>query len=231
MHIEGNAAIVCALIGLGLRKNEDENETETNRVQRMMNQIWPWGIALALGMFAYFWQLTVRTFFPLYEARVLTAKSQDEASVDRAIELARRSIAADPRNHQAAGFYGDLMRTQCGRSEDMEYRMKLSDISLSAYQHAILLNPLDDTLLIRKAMMFDLIKKYSEAHELYKKAIQNQPHNGFFLNALGNHYWRTGDLHSALEAFEKANRAPYGKQDAEKAIQLLRPIVEILNMQ
>ncbi len=230
MHIEGNAAIVCALIGLGLRKSEDESESENDGANRVMNRIWPWGLAVVLVIFAYFWQVTARTFFPLNEARVLTTKSQDDASVDRAIELTKQSIAADPNNHQAAAFYGDLMRTLCAKSEDMEYRMKLGDISLNAYKHAIRLNPLDDTLLIRKAMMLDLIKNYSEAHELYQKAIRNQPHNGFFLNALGNHYWRTGDLHSALEAFERADRAPYGRQDAAKAIQFLRPIVDILKM-
>jgi tetratricopeptide (TPR) repeat protein len=233
MHIEGNAAIVCALIGLGLRRRKDQEEEdacETEAGQRWVNRVWPWVMVAVLGVWLYFWQVTVRTFFPLHEAKQLIGASQEEAAVSRAIELTKRSITVDPRNHHAAAFYGDLMRTQCSRSENMTYREKLSDISLNAYRHAIQLNPMDDTLLVRKAMMFDLVKKYPEARELYERAIRNQPHNGFFLNAMGNHYWRTGELGAALEMFERASRAPYGKQDAAKAIELLRPIVDILNM-
>ncbi|MCS7062675.1 MAG: O-antigen ligase family protein [Methylacidiphilales bacterium] len=228
MHIQGNAAIVCALIGLGIRKSDEGYDEQSTSM--VVSRVWLWVLLGLLIIFAYLWQITVRTYFPLESARRLMQGKPEPSQVQRAIELTRKSIQADPRNHHAAGFYGDLMRTQCALSENPQYREDLSKIALEAYSHAIRLNPLDDTLLVRKAMMFDLIKKYPEALELYQQAIRNQPHNGFFHNALGNHYWRTGNLEEALKAFEKADKAPYGQQDAAKAIQILRPIVEILKM-
>ena len=53
------------------------------------------------------------------------------------------------------------------------------------------------------AVILDSQRKYSEAEELYRRALQIAPRSTPILNNLGNHYLATGNPKKAEESFRR----------------------------
>jgi len=85
---------------------------------------------------------------------------------------------------------------------------RLAEESEQWYQRAEPLNPLDDTLRVRRATVLDLLGEYEEAGKLYREGLEMRPHSRFFHLAYGNHLWRRGDLEGAKVHLEKATLVP-----------------------
>jgi len=85
---------------------------------------------------------------------------------------------------------------------------KLAQAADDWYQKAEVLNPLDDTLRVRRATVLDLVGRFEEAEALYLAGLQMRPTSRFFHLAYGNHLWRRGDLEGAKKHLEKAQQVP-----------------------
>ena len=53
------------------------------------------------------------------------------------------------------------------------------------------------------AVILDSQRKYSEAEEFYRRALQIAPRSTVILNNLGNHYLATGNPKKAEESFRR----------------------------
>ena len=82
------------------------------------------------------------------------------------------------------------------------------ELADSWYRKAEVLNPLDDSLRIRRATVLDLLGRFDEAEVLYRQGLEKQPDRRFFHLTYGNHLWRRGDLEAARTHLEKALAAP-----------------------
>ncbi len=91
------------------------------------------------------------------------------------------------------------------RREDIR---RLADTADGWYRKAEKINPLDDTLYVRRATVLDLLGRFEEAEALYQQGLTRRPHSRFFHLTYGNHLWRRGDLEGAKTHFEKALRVP-----------------------
>jgi hypothetical protein len=88
---------------------------------------------------------------------------------------------------------------------------RLAESADGWYRKAEKLNPLDDTLYVRRATVLDLLGRFEEAEVLYLQGIKMRPHSRFFHLTYGNHLWRRGDLEGAKTHFEKALRPTWSK--------------------
>ena len=91
------------------------------------------------------------------------------------------------------------------RQEDVR---RLAETADRWYREAEKLNPMDDTLRVRRATVLDLLGRFDEAEKLYLHGLKMRPTSRFFLLTYGNHLWRKGDLQGARAQFEKVLQAP-----------------------
>lgn len=110
---------------------------------------------------------------------------------------------------------------------------RLAEAADAWYRKAEKLNPMDDTLPVRRATVLDLLGRFEEAEKLYLQGLKMRPHSRFFRLTYGNHLWRKGDLEGAVVQFEKAVRAPgipprpgEGKDPAGEAQAMLEQVKE-----
>ena len=73
----------------------------------------------------------------------------------------------------------------------------------SALESVLRAHPHDLSALSLMAVILDSQRKYSEAEEFYRRALQIAPGSTVILNNLGNHYLATGNLKKAEESFRR----------------------------
>ncbi|MBZ5564999.1 MAG: tetratricopeptide repeat protein [Acidobacteriia bacterium] len=73
----------------------------------------------------------------------------------------------------------------------------------SALESVLRAHPDDLSALSLMAVILDSQRKYSEAEEFYRRALQIAPGSTALLNNLGNHYLATGNLKKAEESFRR----------------------------
>ncbi len=74
----------------------------------------------------------------------------------------------------------------------------------SALEAELRAHPQDLSALSLMAVILDSQRKYSEAEEFYRRALQIAPGSPVILNNLGNHYLATGNPKKAEESFRRA---------------------------
>jgi tetratricopeptide (TPR) repeat protein len=163
-----------------------------------------------------------------------------ELSPERLNLLADRVAQADPKAAPLFVRLGDALRSHLSKLDDevedlkravvqgkaepslltekAVARQEMGEQALKIYDRAQAGNPLDDTILIKKGMVLDLMGRSDEAFLLYSKAMTNQEHNRFFTYILAYHFWRQGLLTQAREAFQETLRIPQGKRERNRAI-------------
>jgi O-antigen ligase len=163
-----------------------------------------------------------------------------ELSPERLNLLADRVAQTDPKAAPLFVRLGDALRSHLSKLDDevedlkravvqgkaepslltekAEARQEMGEQALKIYDRAQAGNPLDDTILIKKGMVLDLMGRSDEAFLLYSKAMTNQEHNRFFTYILAYHFWRQGLLTQAREAFQETLRIPQGKRERNRAI-------------
>ncbi len=78
------------------------------------------------------------------------------------------------------------------------------DASISSYQNAYNLNPLDIDIYLNLGNVFFEKGSYDNALIVYKKALQASPYNARLHCNLGYLYWGKGNLEEAIKEYEKA---------------------------
>jgi tetratricopeptide (TPR) repeat protein len=153
---------------------------------------------------------TALSDFP-YES---TQAQIDIQSTAESIQGLEQALMFDGGNAQALRLLGDVRRVRASRAENPEEITDEAQKALDAYRRALKANPLDDSILARLGIVYDLLQRYPEAYLCYQKAVQAQPHNGQFWSALGTHFLRRGMFDKAKEAFLTAAKCPHGEKGA-----------------
>ena len=211
LHIPANALMLFALTGMALRRFA--SEMEPPRVGLSLPSI-PLACVLAVLSVAYGAELGRTALSDLvYEHAV--ARSLD-ATPDDSIAAAHEALKFDSHNVPALVFLGDIERVEAAhydKPEDIAQRMNLGQKAIEAYQAALRLNPLDDTIEASLGLTFDIMYRYPEAYFCYANALRHQPYDGQFWFRLGNHFWETGALEKAEQAYQMGLHCPNGAEE------------------
>jgi hypothetical protein len=224
LHIPANAMILFALTGLGLRRPPGEElSAHWSTLSLAPMGRWLGGALLLFGLLyaAEVARTEVGDFH--YEAAFADAAT---VPTIQSIHEVQAGLAYDPDNTPALVLLGDLYRVRAARHQDIEGRVSEGQMSLAAYQSAQKSNPLDAGIQAREGLVFDVMRRYSEAFFCYKAAVTAEPYNGEYWNALGNHYWERNLLPQAEEAYLIAAGCPHG---GGAAIQSAREVRNVLN--
>ncbi|HUB68360.1 MAG TPA: O-antigen ligase family protein [Candidatus Methylacidiphilales bacterium] len=218
LHIPANAMLLFALTGMGLSRFREIEHWSTVSLDRFGRL--PGYLVILLGL-AYGTE-TLRTAVSdiIYEKtidRALDEEQNGTIPTAQAIEDGKLALKWDWGNAQAMMMLGDLYRYRASREKEMEGRMIEGQEALAAYQRALAANPLDDTILARMGMTFDVIHRYPEAFFCYEQAVTAERYNGQFWNQLGNHFWQRGMLEKAEQAYLLAAACPNGFEGSQAA--------------
>jgi O-antigen ligase len=217
MHIPGNALMLLALTGMGLRRAPAEADTP---VRGWDLPRWPLAIALALLALAYGVEVGRTGLSAIIYAHVEAQALDNRPPVS--IAAAKKALAFDPDNVPALIFLGNLYRIETAREQDLATRLADGQQALDYYQRAARENPLQDTTTASEALTYDLMGRYPEAYFCYVEALKHQPYDGQFWYRLGNHYWAVGLLEKAEQAYQMGLHCPNGSQENEKPAGALR---------
>jgi O-antigen ligase len=217
MHIPGNALMLLALAGMGLRRAPAEADTPVRGWDLPRR---PLAFALALLAVAYGVEVG-RTglsaiIYAHAEAQVLDTRPP------LSIAAGKRALAIDPHNLPALMFLGNLYRIETAQEQDMTTRLADGQQALDYYQRAAKENPLQDTITASEGVTYDLMGRYPEAYFCYAEALKHQPYDGQFWYRLGNHFWEIGLLEKAAQAYQMGLHCPNGSEENEKPAAALR---------
>jgi tetratricopeptide (TPR) repeat protein len=127
---------------------------------------------------------------------------------DRALELYRSAIAADPGFPEPHARTGDIYRAQSALAaapEDEAERLQLAQQAIAAYSQSLALNPYQSDVMLRLASAFELAGDNVSALRTYDRALAVDPNNAFNYLRLGVFYRRMGEMERATEAFETSS--------------------------
>jgi O-antigen ligase len=218
MHIPANAFMIFALAGMGLRRFSTETGSPSAGVS--LPRV-PVAIAAALFSLA-FGYVVARTGLGDLILEHAQAQAPDTPP-SKSIEAAQQALAFDPHNVPALIFIGDEHRMLAAGHDDLEPRLQEGELAAEAYQRARQLNPLDDTITASLGLTYDIMYRYPEAYFCYADALAHQPYDGQFWFRLGNHFWQTGRLDKAEQAYEMGLRCPNGAAENVQPEQEIRP--------
>jgi len=216
MHIPANALMLFALTGMALRRFASEpGQARTGLTLPSV----PLAVVLAVIGVAYGVEVGRSAISDIiYEhafARSLDAMPNDS------VAAAHEALKFDPNNVPALIFLGDTQRIEAAhydKPEDIAKRLGLGEKAADAYREALRQNPLDDTIEASLGLTFDLMYRYPEAYFCYANALRHQPYDGQFWFRLGNHFWETGMLEKAEQAYQMGLHCPHGaKENIEPA--------------
>jgi O-antigen ligase len=208
MHIPGNALLLLALAGMGLRRAPSEADVPMRGLPLPRR---PVAAAVALLAVAYAAELG-RTGLSdiLYEH---VAANALDARPSESIAGAQAALRIDPGNVPALVFLGNMYRLETERQTDLGRRLADGQQAIGFYQRAAKKNPLEDTITASEAVTYDLMYRYPEAYFCYAEALKHQPYDGQFWYRLGNHFWETGLLEKAEQAYQMGLRCPNGSEE------------------
>ena len=238
-HVPATAISSFLLLGLATAVTWPE------RSSRGPRWIHPLGLLLILGLAGTTAWFGARTWLAWRE---LPSEAKDWANwpEDRIRDRLAVAEGWDPSCLPVAELGGDVYRIKLlelfakavesdagATARRQEEIRRLAEAADGWYRKAGKLNPMDDTLQVRRATVLDLLGQFDEAEKLYLQGLHMRPHSRFFLLTYGNHLWRKGDLEGAAVQFEKVLRAPgfsprpgEGKDPAEEARSMLRQVKE-----
>lgn len=220
-HIPANALMFFALTGLAMGRFKVEPEVAQHWSTLSLAPLgrWlGWGVVVLSLIYGVEVARTAVSDI-VYEGAFANA---DVVPNSESIEGAEEALGYDRGNVQALVFLGDLHRYKASRQKEIEGRLDEGQKALDAYQKALQVNPLDDTVPARMGMTFDVMRRYPEAFFCYEQAVTAQPYNGQFWYWLGNHYWGRGMLDKAEEAYLLSIKCPHGGEKSGDAEEQLR---------
>jgi O-antigen ligase len=224
MHIPANALMLLALAGMALRRFPTEPE--------------PAGKALSLpGVPVAVLLAVLGLAYAAEVGRTAISAIIYEHAADRALDaMPNDSVAAahealrfDPGNVPALVFLGNIERVEAAhydKPEDVARRMQLGAEAVQAYTEALRRNPLDDAIEASLGLTFDIMYRYPEAYFCYANALRHQPYDGQFWFRLGNHFWETGLLQKAEQAYQMGLYCPNGAEENVEPAKEVRGYLE-----
>ena len=219
MHIPACAFAIFILAGLGLRRREGAPDLSGVRRRPLA---WAFSAAVLIGAF-FFAAGAVRTARGYYPFQEVEGQLQTISSAE-AIPLLQQAALADPRFPTAAERLADFYRVDAAKQPALDDRVAPGQEAIRWYLRAIHDDPLDDGIYIHLAMAYDTLQRYNEAYFCYQRVIALQPHNGFFYNQLGLHFWQQGQIDRAMASFTQSTQCPYGGQEADAHLKELQAI-------
>ena len=217
LHIPANALMFFALTGMGLRRAPSEVDPSPGGIAlpRLPTALAVGALSLAYGA----------VVVPTALSDIILENVQSQALDTRpsvTIERTRQALRIDPHNVPALIFLGDMYRVETSRQTDMVRRLETGEKAVAAYKQAARENPLEDTITASLAVTYDLMSRYPEAYFCYVEALQHQPYDGQFWYRLGNHFWETGAVEKAEQAYQMGLNCPNGAQVNVKPLQEIR---------
>jgi cytochrome c-type biogenesis protein CcmH/NrfG len=213
--------MLFALTGLGLRRFSGEPEPTGPGVTlpRLATAIIVALLALAFGYGVG------RTGLSDLVYEHANAQSLDVRPVE-SIAAAEEAIKIDPHNVPALIFLGDMYRMEAAHYQDPEQRAQVGALAADAYARARALSPLDDTITASLGLTYDIMVRYPEAYFCLADAVKHQPYDGHFWFRLGNHFWQTGMLEKAEQAYLMGLNCPHGAEENVEPEKEIRPYLE-----
>ncbi len=213
MHIPANAMVLFALVGTSLRVARSEKKKQAVSWARWQR---PLTIFLSVVV-AFLFFLTAKTALGYYPT-LFAEENSGHLPLSKLLDQALMAAKFDPQSPVALKLVGDLYRVEASHTESMEERIPLARESAHWYELGSEADPLDDTLIVHRALAYDLMDRTPEAYFLYQQAIQAQPYNGYFRTLLGLHLWKRHELIKARDVFVEAIQCPNGTEEAHKAL-------------
>lgn len=212
LHIPACALVFFTLIGMGI---------SCTYLQRSRSRYWlssaPLLIIASLFMLTTIAPLVVQTWNGQRIAK-LSESELLQLSFDEVVQRAELLFAADPGAADSLEELADALRVMAAR-QHQELQSKgsrflsqhrsvdmIAQKAIEIYDRIYESNPLDDTLLIKKAMTYDAIGNYTNASLFYAHALSLRPHSSNFHFAVGHHYLLQRRYYEALESFRIAGR-------------------------
>jgi O-antigen ligase len=218
LHIPACALVFFTLLGAALmRTPREERPGSGGRWGHA-----PWlllatvsvACAITLGLLSY-QTLRGQSLMALKEADF---KAMTVAQIDARGEALHR---VDPGAYPLLTRVGDALRVKAAEADGFIVRATPEDLpgllrereetgrlSLKYYQRAHRRAPLEDTLLVKQALVLDVMKRHPEAYLTYAQAIQLQPDNRYFRFSLALHLIATDQREAALVELDRAATMP-----------------------
>jgi O-antigen ligase len=223
LHVPAIALTLFTVVGLGLRRQDILGAQLPWQHRHVINFGLSLFFTLGLCGFAYLAGKTAQGYYPYWQATEFSAhlRPQDEASSlapASALPLLRQATLADPHAPEAFRVQGHLEFKTAQAMTDFRQQRQWAETALETYQKGLQANPLDDGFSLQIALAYDLLQRYEESFALYRTLIKQQPYNGYFRAALGNHFLARKRYLQALEAFSEAQLCPYAPPALELTI-------------
>ena len=154
--------------------------------------------ALAAGFIYLGWQGVRSARQSLW---LMRAQKTREASTEQIAAL-QKAFSTEPRNADTARAIGEAFRLQSWQNDD-DYKDKALE-AMKWFKRAAVLNPYDDSSVLRCGMCLDWIGEHDEALAWFDRANRMDP-NSYFNNAyMGWHYAQSGDYAAARVWLERS---------------------------
>lgn len=238
-HIPATAISCFLLLGLATAVTWPERP---NSFARWVNPLF---LAAALAMAAVTGSAGLKTSMAwrglAHDAKLMAAWPEEELRerLDRAERwdsscLPVAELGGDAYRLKVLELFVQPLAADPGAAEQRKEEVqRLVQSAEDWYRKAEKLNPLDDTLRVRRATVLDLVGRFEEAEVLYQDGLKMRPHSRFFHLTYGNHLWRRGDLDGAKIHLEKALTVPgmkprpgEGTDPADEARAMLEKVKE-----
>jgi len=222
MHIPANALMLLGLVGLGLRRiprHDEEPARGSFSLAPLGRGLGAVVLVIAVAYGALVWRTASSDL--IYE----TAAS-DPIPTMRSIPIVEKALKYDAGNAQAWALLGDLHRFRASRQDELEDRIVEGQQALDAYQKAQDASPLDDSIMARRGLTYDMMRRYAEAYLCFKEAVTQEPYNGQFWYHLGNHFWQCGMLEKAEQSYLLGAQCPHGAEGNAESAAEVREILD-----
>lgn len=225
MHIMANALLLSAVVGITAAADDGKQRFKRVELSRMAK--YALGLVLLAACAAAVWFVA-----PTWLAVGYANKGWEAKQVlhwDEALRLYAKAAGLDPKYPEPLARMGDIYRSK-GQWRDpsrVDEKQQLLRQALEAYDHALLLNPFDSDVVLRKAHAYELLQENENALKCYLQALEVDPNNAFTFLQLGRFYFKQGDEVKAAEALKRSRELDISTPDNANALEELKRLQQL----
>lgn len=212
LHLPACALIFFSIIGLSTARTFRENQPGT-----LLRSL-PGGLValLALGITVAGGRHALQTIRGI-EILNVPAQELREQEIAEVIDRGNRGYAIDPGASNYLIRYGNVLRVRAAEyrkpvpgesAEERQERLRQLETigrqSVLFYDRALRASPMNDALLVKKALTLDAMGRDQEAYLNYQLALTNRPKSRFFHQCMAYHLWKRGYGEAAKRHLEIA---------------------------
>ncbi len=212
LHLPACALAFFSIIGLSTSRTYRETQPGS-----WLKSLPGWLVALAaLGIAVYGGNKAARTIRGIEVLNVPSKELRDQEITD-IVARGNLGYSIDPQASNYLIRYGDVLRVRAAHhrkpvpGENGEARVQrlrqLESIgrqSLLFYDRALQASPMNDSLLVKKALILDAMNREQEAYLHYQSALTARPKSRFFHQCMAYHLWKRGYADEARRHLEVA---------------------------